>query len=122
MMYRRFSDKLDRLFLRYPTFDGVFMPRNSTGTITAKTTPSSEPQYQTHPPVCNRCGQKITKQNFGWAYRVHDGGKTQEVEFIECTACTPVREGGKALRAFVARHELFTVTDEERINFSHALD
>jgi hypothetical protein len=49
----------------------------------------------------------------GWAYLVHDGGKTREAEFIECTACTPVREGGKALRAFLARRQLSPAQDKE---------
>jgi hypothetical protein len=91
------------------------MPFHSIGTITDKTTPSREPQYQTNPPVCNRCGQRITKQkNFGWAYLVHDGGKTKEAEFIECTACTPVREGGKPLRLFLERHNLSPAEEREQ--------
>jgi hypothetical protein len=78
------------------------MPLGSAGKIQYKNPSPDKPQYQVDPPICNCCEQLITQQNFGWTYLVHNGGETGEVKCIECTACTPVREGGKALRAFVA--------------------
>ena len=96
------------------------MPFNAQGKIRYRTSPSGEPQYQADPPVCNRCKQRITQQNFGWAYLVDDGGKTEEVEFIECTSCTPVRECGEALQVFLQRHNLHKTTPEESINYFHA--
>jgi hypothetical protein len=89
------------------------MPLDSQGNIAYKNSPAGEPQYQANPPICNHCGQEITQRNFGWAYLVHNGGKSGEAEFIECTACTPVREGGKALRIFLARHNLSRAEERE---------
>jgi hypothetical protein len=63
-------------------------------------------RYQDDPPVCNLCKQEITRANIGWVYLTNNGSKGGQVEFIECTACTLIREGGPALRTFVERHHL----------------
>ena len=98
------------------------MPLDSKGKIQYKISPAGEPQYQANPPVCNHCEQRITQQNFGWAYFVDDEGKTEEVEFIECTSCTPARESGKALQVFMQRHDLHGTTLEEIINYFQVPD
>jgi hypothetical protein len=94
------------------------MPLDSQGKILYKTSHSGEPQYQANPPVCNRCKKRITPQNFGWAYLVDDEGNTEEVEFIECTSCTPVRECGEALQVFLQRHNLHKTTPEDLSNYA----
>ena len=64
-------------------------------------------RYQADPPVCNGCGHEITRQNFGWASFVPSATAAREqVEWIECTACTPIRQGGPLLRHLVAVHHL----------------
>ena len=67
-------------------------------------------RFQVDPPVCNICAQEITRENFGQAYvEVEEQKKLRKVEKferIECTACTPIRENGAALRAFLTRHHL----------------
>jgi hypothetical protein len=63
-------------------------------------------RFQADPPVCNVCEQEITRRNFGFA-GVENVRRTPETfEFIECTACTPMRQGGEPLRRFVERHHL----------------
>jgi hypothetical protein len=67
-------------------------------------------RYQAYPPVCNICGQQITRENFGCAYIEVEGPKKfqepEQFERIECTACTLIRESGESLRAFLTRHHL----------------
>lgn len=63
-------------------------------------------RFQTNPPVCNLCEREITRKNFGWAYLVSDGKTPGQFEFIECTACTLIREGGEPLLTFLVRHKL----------------
>ena len=75
-----------------------------------KARPPEYVRFQANPPVCNICGQEITRQNFGYAYiEVEEHKKIKQVEQcerIECTACTLVRESGEALLAFLTRHHL----------------
>jgi len=86
------------------------MPLDAQGKIKYRISPSGQPQYQANPPVCNHCKQRITRQNFAWAYLVDNGDKTGEEEFIECIACTPARDSGKALQDFLQRHDLHGTT------------
>jgi hypothetical protein len=83
------------------------MPLDTAGKIEYKEIPlSGGVRLQVDPPVCNVCQQEITRKNFGVA-GVEGRGRTQETfEFIECTACTLLRQGGDALRRFVERHNL----------------
>ena len=66
--------------------------------------------FQMNPPVCNICGQTITRENFGCSYVESEERKKplepEQFERIECTACTLIREGGDALLAFLMRHHL----------------
>ena len=98
------------------------MPLDSQGKIRYKASPYGQPQYQANPPVCNHCKQRITRQNFAWAYLVDNGDKTGEVECIECTSCTPARDSGKALKDFLQRHNLHKITPEEIINYFQVPD
>jgi hypothetical protein len=64
-------------------------------------------RYQVDPPYCNLCEQEITRQNFGQAYLTTEGRiPVGNFEFIECTACTLVRDSGEALLTFLQRHKL----------------
>ena len=64
-------------------------------------------RYQAEPPVCNGCGHEMTRQNFGWAFLVPSDADTREqVEWMECRACTPIRQGGPLLQHFMAVHHL----------------
>jgi len=67
-------------------------------------------RYQASPPVCNICGQRITRENFGCAYIESEQPKRlqepEQFERIECTSCSVIRENGKALRDFLRRHYL----------------
>jgi len=66
--------------------------------------------YQASPPVCNICGQRITRENFGCAYVESEQPKRfkapEQFERIECTSCSVIRESGKALRDFFRRYYL----------------
>ena len=53
--------------------------------------PTGGIRLQADPPVCNRCWHAITPQNFGQASVVGHAPIPGRFEFIECTACTPVR-------------------------------
>jgi hypothetical protein len=87
------------------------MPRKTTDTIqySDALTPSGI-RFQASPPVCNLCGQTITRETFGCSYvETEEQKKTKEVqqfERIECTACTAIRESGEPLLTFVNRHSL----------------
>jgi hypothetical protein len=64
-------------------------------------------RYQADPPHCNLCEQVITRVNFGHAYLTTEGKvPVGDFEFIECTACTVIRENGPALLTFLERHKL----------------
>ena len=63
-------------------------------------------RYQADPPVCHLCKQEITRTTIGWVYLTNSERKGEQVECVECTACTLVRDGGPALRSFVERHHL----------------
>jgi hypothetical protein len=64
-------------------------------------------RYQAEPPVCNSCGHGITRQNFGRASLFPSAADAREqVEWIECRACTPIRQIGPPLRHFMALHHL----------------
>jgi hypothetical protein len=63
-------------------------------------------RFQADPPVCNICEQEITRRNFGQVYIERRERVREEFEIVECTDCTPIREGGPALRDFVDRHNL----------------
>ena len=75
-----------------------------------KAFPPGNVRFQAHPPVCNICGQPITRDNFGYAYLESEEDtkrkRVERFERIECTSCTPIRENGDALRAFLLRHQL----------------
>jgi hypothetical protein len=83
------------------------MPLNTAGQIEYKAISMiGTVRFQADPPVCNVCQQKITRKNFGFSC-VESIGRTQEAfEYIECTACTPMRAGGDTLRRFVEQHNL----------------
>jgi len=84
------------------------MPADSKGQIKYRAAAEKEgTRYQADPPMCNLCGQDITRENFGWAYLTTEGRvPTEKFEFIECTACTLIRESGDALLTFLKRHKL----------------
>ena len=83
------------------------MPVDTKGQIEYKNVDApGQTRIQADPPVCNLCKQKITRVNFGWAYPTSDGLTTGEYECIECTACTMIRDSGKALLRFLQRHKL----------------
>ena len=67
-------------------------------------------RFQSSPPVCNICGQRITRENFGCSYtEIEQPKKFQEpeqFERIECTSCSVIRESGKPLLTFLRRHHL----------------
>ena len=63
-------------------------------------------RYQAEPPVCNGCGHEITRQNFGWASLISEDDPSEQVEWIACRACTPLRQIGPPLRHFMALHHL----------------
>jgi hypothetical protein len=63
-------------------------------------------RYQADPPVCNICKQEISRANIGWSYLEREKHIPGDYEFIVCTACTLIREGGQDLRSFVERHNL----------------
>ena len=63
-------------------------------------------RYQAEPPVCNACGHEITRQNFGWASLISEGDPPEQVEWIACRACTPLRQIGLPLRHFMNLHHL----------------
>jgi len=87
------------------------MPVDTIGTIvyTAAHTAGGI-RYQASPPVCNICGQRITRENFGCAYVESEQPKRlqepEQFERIECTSCSVIRESGTALRDFLRRHAL----------------
>ena len=83
------------------------MPLTAAGEIRYKNAPGKGLiQYQTDPPVCNRCKQEITQENFGWMYFESHGHTGGEFEYIECRECTMIRASGPALRPFLERHHL----------------
>ena len=61
--------------------------------------------FQSNPPVCNRCWREITRQNFGCVTVVGDVPFPGRFEFIECTACTAVRDRDPEVTLFWARHQ-----------------
>jgi hypothetical protein len=67
-------------------------------------------RWQSSPPVCNICGQEITRQNFGCSYIEDEQPKKsqdpEQFERIECTSCSVIRESGKLFLRFLARHNL----------------
>ena len=63
-------------------------------------------RYQAEPPGCNCCGQEITRQNFGWACLTSAADAREQVEWIECRACTKIRQVGAPLRYFMTLHHL----------------
>ena len=83
------------------------MPLNAAGEIRYHKAPGTDRiQYQIDPPVCNRCKQEITQENFGWMYLESRERTEEKFEFIECRGCTMLRAGGPALRLFLERHRL----------------
>jgi hypothetical protein len=83
------------------------MPLDTAGKIQYKeASAAGGVRFQTDPPVCNVCEREITRKNFGFA-GVESVRRTHETfEFVECTACTPMRQSGDPLRRFVERHHL----------------
>jgi hypothetical protein len=66
--------------------------------------PAGGIRLQADPPVCNRCWHEITPRNFGQASVVGQAPFPGRFEFIECTACTPVRDPHPEVTLFWARH------------------
>jgi hypothetical protein len=83
------------------------MPLNTAGKIQyTEAAVAGGVRFQADPPVCSVCEQEITRKNFGFA-GVENKRRTPETfEFIECTACTPMRQSGDALKLFLKRHNL----------------
>ena len=83
------------------------MPLNAAGKIQYNAASvAGGVRFQADPPVCNVCEREITRKNFGFA-GVESARRTHETfELVECTACTPLRQSGDALRIFVKRHNL----------------
>src|SRR5215468_9290215 len=68
------------------------MPISRVGEIAYRPAPpTGGTRLQADPPVCNRCWHVITPQNFGQVSVVGQAPVPGRFEFIECTACTPVR-------------------------------
>jgi len=66
--------------------------------------PTGDIRLQADPPVCNRCWHVITPQNFGQVSVVGQAPVPGRFEFIECTACTPVRARHPDMTRFWAQH------------------
>ena len=87
------------------------MPIDTTGKIQYRgaQTPGGI-RFQASPPVCNICGETITRENFGCSYVESEeqkkGQAPEQFERIECTACSMVRENGASLMTFLTRHNL----------------
>jgi hypothetical protein len=82
------------------------MPLNAVGEIEYTDTQQGGVQYQADPPMCNRCLQEITRENFGWMFLEGGGRRQGPFEFIECRACTMMRAAGQSLRLFLKHHGL----------------
>ena len=67
--------------------------------------PTGGIRLQADPPVCNRCWHEITPQNFGQASVVGQAPFPGRFEFIECTACTPVRARYPDMTRFWGQHQ-----------------
>jgi hypothetical protein len=67
--------------------------------------PTGEIRFQANPPVCNRCWREINPQNFGCVTVVGEAPRPGRFEFIECTACTTVRDRGPGVTLFWALHQ-----------------
>jgi len=82
------------------------MPINRVGEIAYEpATPTGGIQLQANPPVCNRCWDEITPQNFGQASVVGSAYAARRFEFIECTACTTVRAHAPEQTFFWGQHQ-----------------
>lgn len=81
------------------------MPINARGEIAYQAVPATGSiRFQANPPVCNRCWRPITPQNFGSVTVVGEAPFPGRFEFIECTACTPVRDCGPGVTRFWTQH------------------
>jgi len=81
------------------------MPINPVGEVQYQhASPTGGIRFQANPPVCNRCWREITPRNFGCASVVGEAPLPSRFEFIECTACTTVRDRGPGVTMFWARH------------------
>ena len=74
--------------------DMAYQPASPTGGI----------RLQADPPVCNRCWHAITPQTFGQVSVVGQVPFPGRFEFIECTACAPVRARLPERTRFWGRH------------------
>jgi len=82
------------------------MPINPVGEVAYTSVPATGGiRFQANPPVCNRCWREITRQNFGCVTVVGDVPFPGRFEFIECTACTAVRDHGPEVTLFWTRHQ-----------------
>jgi len=82
------------------------MPINPVGEVQYQhASPTGGIRFQANPPVCNRCWHEITPHNFGQASVVGQAPSPGRFEFIECTACTTVRDRGPGVTMFWARHQ-----------------
>jgi hypothetical protein len=87
------------------------MPLDTAGNIEYRDARAADGiRFQVSPPVCNICGQQITRETFGCIYleseewnRIKREG---QFEWIECTSCSLIRESGDQLRTFLERHNL----------------
>jgi hypothetical protein len=81
------------------------MPINQVGEIAYEPAARMEGiRLQGDPPVCNRCWHEITPQNFGQVSVVGSAPSPSRFEFIECTACTPVRARDAETTLFWRQH------------------
>jgi hypothetical protein len=102
----------DGVFSQAPS-DGSFlhllettMPISAVGEIAYQVAPPMGGiRLQANPPVCNHCWREITQQNFGCATVVGEEPHPGRFEFIECTACAPVRGPRRGVTLFWAQHE-----------------
>jgi hypothetical protein len=82
------------------------MPINARGEVAYQVAPATGGiRCQADPPVCNRCWRPIMPQNFGCATVVGEAPFPGRFEFVECIACTTVRDRGSAVTLFWTRHQ-----------------
>lgn len=83
------------------------MPISRRGEIAYQpASPTGGIRLQANPPVCNRCWQEITRQNFGRVSVVGQAPFPGRFEFIECTACTTVPARVPERTLFWGQHQL----------------
>ncbi len=82
------------------------MPLNAVGEVAYQPVAATGGiRFQANPPVCNRCWREITPHNFACVTVVGEAPYPGRFEFIECTACTTVRDHGSRVALFWAQHQ-----------------